>query len=300
MKIISKYFNITKIWCNKNSGFLSSIFFLTSICMSIIWEKIIALIILSLLMLFGLWIFIKHKWSQINKTIIYTISVLSALVLFWIIWIASFLWKPEILDIANGSDVVIHEKFHGWNFKNNFNVIDDQFVSTENDSKTLKSSSHKKRAYTIFTDLTRIKGDKFLFWKFRINWPSRVGFRLMNKKTYDSNEILEGHLNECVITSYGDGKVKEWYSHYIHKRGVDERSSFEKTEIKEGVYYLLLKLSWWKISCYFQKEWNKNYKEIIVNQDIIFEHLWWPVMTRYIDDPETFPEVLEFNVYIKE
>lgn len=75
--------------------------------------------------------------------------------------------------------------------------------------------------------------------------------------------------------------------------------TFSKENITEGVYYLLTKISWNKISCYFQKEWDNNYTEITVDKNLEFENLWWPVLTRFIDNKANYPEILDFKIYTK-
>jgi len=260
---------------------------------------VIALGLLLLLICFGLWIFLKHKWTEFNKKIVYIVSSLSVIVIISFFMISFLTSKPAIVSIVDWYDIILSESLEGGNFQNNFIISDDQFASTNSNSKTLKVSSFKERAYTIFSDLKWITGDKILLWKFKVNWPSRFGFRLMNTTAFDSNEIRNDHFNECVLSSYDGDKIKKWYSHFIYKRWVDNKSSFQKADINEWIYYVLLKLSEWKISCYFQKEWNENYTEIIVNQDMVFENLGWPTMTRYIDDSTSFPELLEFKLYSK-
>lgn len=280
----------------------------------VFWWKIIW----SLFLIISCIYFIFHFWENLKFCLKIIVDFLSeklkirdtkkiiywviGLLIFLLIWVITLFWKSEleIYSIAEWYDIKYEDYFTSWNFDlDNWEIYEDKFMWTDFNSKSLNSSAYKERWYPLYIDLKNISWDKILVWKFKINWASRVWIRFANTDWYSSSELQELHFNECVLSSYEWWNVQKWYSHFIYKRNPTNNSSYTNFEITNDIYYVLAKIWWGKISCYFQKEWDDNYKEIIRNQNIVFENLGWPVMTKYIDDTNSYPELLEFKMYTK-
>jgi len=214
--------------------------------------------------------------------------------------------KAKIYDLASDYDLIFEEKFNWKNIieNNTFKWIyqdsNNEFTTSEEWYKTLKTSSYKQRWYWIFQDLRKLEWERILVWKFNLKEWWKVWIRFMNTKDLYSNEIMEKHNNECIIQFYDSENTWIGIWHHVTKNNFKwNESSFDYKKLTEWNYYILAKISWRQFSCYYQKEWEEQINEIIANKDIIFENLWWPVITKYIDDKKSYPEILEFQLYTK-
>ncbi len=239
--------------------------------------------------------FWKAKIIIIFFILIWIISVLS---------VKSFYYsEPKIFKLTEWFNLEFEDKFEWGASKDLWRIDDNQFISYWNNWKTLKSSAYNWRWYPMYFDLIQLEWERILLAKFNLKDWWEIGIQFANNKWPYIDETLEKHYNKCFIRSYKwnfnniDYRKGSWYS--IYKRWMKDWSLFDDYNISSWNYYLLAKISWRKVSCYFQKEWEDNYIEILKNDDVIFENLWWPVLTKFIDDKRSYPEILEFKIYTK-
>ena len=245
----------------------------------------------------------KIKIEKFWKTKILLIFIVLILIISFFSVKAYYYSEPKIFKLTEWFNLEFEDKFEWWISKDFWRIDDNQFISYWNNWKTLKSSAYNWRWYPMYFDLIQLEWERILLAKFNLkNWWE-IGIQFANNEWPHVDETLEKHYNKCFIRSYKwnfnnlSYRKGSWYS--IYKRWMKEWSLFDDYNIDSWNYYILAKISWRKISCYFQKEWEDNYIEILKNDDVIFENLWWPVLTKFIDDKRSYPEILEFKIYTK-
>jgi energy-coupling factor transporter transmembrane protein EcfT len=293
-------------YCNENSWFISVVIFILSLVSLVFNNKIIAIIIFALLFIIWLYYVLKDHLKKINTIIVMVVSLLSFIIFIILLSINFLFSSPKIFDFTNWLNLKYNEEFN-WkriNINNNYKWIfedsNNEFSTTINWTKTLATSSYPQRWYSILQSLKNLKWDRILIWKYKLKEWWKVWIRFMNTKWFNSDSIMEKHNNECILQFYKSDNTDEWYWHHITKNiFLWNESIFTNYNFIEWEYYILAKISWRQFSCYFQKEWDDIIYPIIENKNIIFENLWWPVLTRFIEDEKTFPELLEFWLYSK-
>lgn len=279
----------------------------------VIWQFSIWIIFLLVSVIYIIYHFSDKIWNFYNLKLKEKINKFWKLKFFWIVWFIIFtlFWtwvysyyfsELKIFTLIEWFDLKFEDNFEWWNISNNDDfkwiISDNQFANWDNNSKTLKTSSLKERGYPIYQDLKDLSWEKILLTKFYLPEAARIWIQFVNTNWFESNEKQKNNFQECRIQTFE--WVRNWmnYSRWYWDIIYRKEWPFQKEEdITEWNYYLLAKISWNKLSCYFQKEWEKDYKEIILNKDISFENWWWPIITRFIDDKRNYPEILEFKLY---
>lgn len=287
---------------------------LASIFWWIIWWSLVWLILLYLFGHYFFWDKITDfydsklkKWVNRFWKIKVLLLIIILIVLIFIFFFFSFFnSKPKIFDFTNWLSLKYEEIFN-WkdikttnDYKRIYEDINNEFTISNNWTKTLNTSSELQRWYSMLQNLKYLKWDRVLIWKFNLKEGWKVWIRFMNTDWFNSEEIKKLHNNECVLQFYKSNKVDEWYWHHVTKNVfLWKESTFKNYNFTNWNYYILAKISWRQFSCYFQKEWENMVFPIIENKNIIFENLWWPVLTRFIQDEKTSPELLGFWLYSK-
>lgn len=300
-------FNFLKKWSNENSGFITFILWVVTVLTLVFWNQSVWIAFLFILSSIWIWYFLKDHLKEKNKFIIGVITVLSISLLIFL-WIQKvFYASPKIFDLTKWFDLKFEEIFNWWNLSKNNTYLwikkDDQFTNWSWNYLTLGSSSKLTRTYPLYQNLKSFDRDVILLSKFYLSEWAKIWIQFANTKTFDVPTILEDHFNECRIQSI-EWKIlwdtyNKWFWNCIYKRGCQSNDKFTKSEITPWNYYILAKISWTKLSCYFQKEWDKEYKTIIEDKEMEFQNLWWPVMARMIDGEQFYPRVLSFKLYLR-
>jgi hypothetical protein len=301
-------FLLLKSWLNNNSWFVQFIWLMIGYLLLFLPNKIFGIALIVIILFFWLWYFFKDHIKEKNKIII-IITTIFAIITLLFMWINKLFFSNfKILKMVNWYDLKFEDTFKWWNFSSNENFIwikkDDQFTNWIWDTITLTDSSLKARWYSIYQDLKKYSWEKILITKVYLpNW-TRAWIQLVNTIKYDSNDILNNYYEECRIHSFNWkfnwDNFKEWYWACTYKNnGCQKVDKFTNIQISPWIYYILAKISWDKLSCYFQREWEKDYKTIIENKKIDFQNLWWPMISRIRDWKDFFPKILDFKLYIK-
>ena len=288
----------------------------------IFWSKTIwglFLLISCAYFIFHFWEHLKNYWDLILKyissklkiqdtrKILYWIIIFFILILLWI-WALVIFWnsQPKIYDLTEDYKIKFQDNFEAWNISNSDDykwiVKDNKFINWDKDSLTLKSAWLNERGYPIYQNLKHINADHILLSKFYLPEWWRIWLQFANTTSFESNEILDLHYQECRIASFrwniNNKEYFPWYWGYLYKRwGKDD--DYEKVDVIPWNYYILAKISWSNISCYIQKEWENFYKTIVSNEPLNFQHLGGPVITKFVDNKNNYPELLEFRLYTK-
>lgn len=219
-----------------------------------------------------------------------------------------FYWNPKIYDLTKWFNLKFEDNFEWWNLKNDDNfkwiIKDNKFTNSNKNWKTLITSSIEERWYPIFQELKELKWDRLIISKFYLPDWWRIWLQFANTKWQKNKEVFEDHYQECRVSSYdwiwvnSRMQYHKWVWDLLYKRKVIYWP-FNDINITSWNYYILAIVSNNKLSCYYQEEWDKNYKEIIVDKPLEFENLWGPVITRFIDDKNSYPIILDFKLYSK-
>lgn len=240
------------------------------------------------------------------KQIYLFILILFLILALWITYFLKKIQEPKIYDVANGYKLLFQDDFEWWNMYewNNHKWIikDNKFINWDNNSLTLKSAWLNERGYPIYQNLKYINADHILVSKFYLPEWSRIWLQFANTTSFESDEILDLHYQECRISSFAWTRNNidyyKWYWGYLYKRWWED-DDYEKIDVLPWNYYMLAKISWNSISCYIQKEWEDSYKTIVNNERLEFQNLGWPVITKFVDNKNNYPELLEFRLYVK-
>jgi len=229
------------------------------------------------------------------------ILIVSTLILLMFIFQKSL---PKIYTLTEGYELEFNQKFNidniweywEWIYENQEN----EFITNDIWAKTLNTNAKKQRTYAMFQDLRKLNWTKLMLWRFNLKEWWKVWIRFVNTIWINSDTIRENHSNECVLQNYKTDNITMWYGHQVTKnKFLWGESTFQSKDLSEWIYYLVAKIWEGKFSCYYQKEWTEKVYQIIQDKDIIFENLGWPLLTKYIDDKNSYPELLEFELYTK-
>lgn len=216
-----------------------------------------------------------------------------------IFWLAEW-YSLRFEDEIKSGNLLLNKKFP-WTYKQD-GFENGQGEGIFADSLTIKSWAYPERKYVIYQDIRKYNGDYILISKFYLKDKSSIGFDFIKEvepwtrgSSYQSCGITtQNWVNWAWFIINNSSNYIDFFNGQIMDYTEAQRGKFT-----EWSYYILAKVENWKLSCFYQKDWESSYNSIVSNVWLKMNELAGPKLIKYSATDEPKPYLLDLWIYSK-